>query len=164
MQPLCQISKILYGKSIIWVRRTEPKPAKRNICHVAQSTLVRNSIINIHLPLMIFIRMHSQESQFHDKCLICSIMSIIYVQIASFVSAFCKQIQTRVQVQPNGGWKVQKVILQVVETCQTKYRIGMLSLACPMYVALYAMSCLSYVAIVYIVIVFNNLPRDWVEN
>ena len=90
-----------------------------------QSTLVRNSIINIHLPLMIFIRMHSQESQFHNKCLICSIMTIIYVQIASFVRMFGKQIQTRVQVQPNVGRKVQKVILQVIETCQTKYRINL---------------------------------------
>ena len=44
---------------------------------------------------MIFIRMHSQESQFHNKCLFCSIMSIIYVQIASFVRAFGKQIQMR---------------------------------------------------------------------
>ena len=43
---------------------------------------------------MIFIRMHSQASQFHNKCLICSIMSIIYVQIATFVSVFGKQIKT----------------------------------------------------------------------
>ena len=50
---------------------------------------------------MIFIGMHSQESQFHDECLICSIKFIIYVQIASFVSAFGKQIQKRIQVQPN---------------------------------------------------------------
>ena len=69
---------------------------------------------------MIFIRMHSQESQFHNKCLICLRMSIIYVQIASFVSAFGKQIKTRVQVQPNVGRKVQKVILQPIETCQTR--------------------------------------------
>ena len=54
--------------AIIRVQRSEPKAAKRNIHHVAQSTLVINSIINIHLPLMIFIRMHSQESQFHNKC------------------------------------------------------------------------------------------------
>ena len=93
MQPLCQISKKLYGKSIIWVRRSEPKTVQINIRHVAQATLVRNSIINIKLPLMIFIRMHSQDSQFDNKCLICSIKSIYYVQIASFVRAFGKQIQ-----------------------------------------------------------------------
>ena len=105
MQPLCQISKKLCWQSIIWVRRSEPKPTKINIRHVAQSTLVKNSIINIHLPLMIFIRMHSQESQFHIKCLFCSIMSIIYVQIASFVRAFGKQIQTLVQVQSDEKFK-----------------------------------------------------------
>ena len=59
-----------------------------------ESTLVRNSIKNIHLPLMIFIRMHSQESQFHNKCLFCLIMFIICVQIATFVRTFCKQIQS----------------------------------------------------------------------
>ena len=71
---------------------------------------------------MIFIIMLSQESQFDNKCLICSMKSIVYVQIASFVRAFGKPIETRVQVQPNVG---QKVILQVVETCQTKYRINL---------------------------------------
>jgi hypothetical protein len=44
----------------------------------------RNSIRNIHLPLMIFIKMHSHESQFHNNCLICSIKSIIYVQLTPF--------------------------------------------------------------------------------
>ena len=62
------------------------------ISTMLESTLVRDSIINIHLPLMIFIRMHSQESQFHNKCLFCSIMFIIYVQIATFVQI--KQIQS----------------------------------------------------------------------
>ena len=51
-----------------------------------ESTETRNDMINIPLPLMIFIRMHSQESQFHNECLICSIMSVIYVQVATFVS------------------------------------------------------------------------------
>ena len=88
--------------------------------HIVQSTLVRNSIINIHLTLMVFIRMHSQKYQFQNKCLICSINYELYVQIASFVRAFGKQ--TLVQVQPNVG---RKVILQVVETCQTKYRINL---------------------------------------
>ena len=30
----------------------------------------KSEIVNIHLPLMIFIRMHSQESQFHNKCFV----------------------------------------------------------------------------------------------
>ena len=79
--------------AIIWVRTSEPKPANKNIRHVAQSKLVRNSTINIHLPLMIFIRMHSQESQFHNKCLICSIKFINYVYMPP-VCAFGTQIQT----------------------------------------------------------------------
>ena len=40
--------------------------------------------------------MYSHESQFHNKCLICSIKFIIYVQIAPFVRAFGKQIQRSV--------------------------------------------------------------------
>jgi hypothetical protein len=90
-----------------------------------ESTEIRNNIINIPLPLTIFIRMHSQESQFHNKCLICSIMFIIYVQVATFVRAFSTQIQTLVQVQLNVWRKLQKVILQVLETFQTKYRINL---------------------------------------
>ena len=52
-------------------------------------------------------------------------MYIIYVQVATFVSAFRKQIQTLVQVHPNVERKLQKVILQVEETCQTKYGINL---------------------------------------
>jgi hypothetical protein len=52
-------------------------------------------------------------------------MSIIYVQVATFVSEFSMQIQMLVQVQPNVGRKLQKVILQVEETFQTKYRINL---------------------------------------
>ena len=80
------------------LKKTLRKPAKINIRHVVQSTLVRNSIVNIHLPLMIFIRMHSQESQFHNKCLICSIKFNNYVHISPFVRAFGKQIETCVQL------------------------------------------------------------------
>ena len=38
----------------------------RNICHFGINK-VRNNTINIHLPLMIFIRRHSHESQFDNK-------------------------------------------------------------------------------------------------
>ena len=97
MQPLCQISKKVYGKSKpcnnLSTELRDPT-SQKDIRHIVHSTEVINNIINIHLPLMIFIRMHSQESQFHNKCLTCSIMSIIYVQIATFVSAFGKQIKT----------------------------------------------------------------------
>ena len=52
-------------------------------------------------------------------------MSIIYDQVATFVRVFSTQIQTLVQVQPNVGQKLQNVILQVVETFQTNYRINL---------------------------------------
>jgi hypothetical protein len=98
MQPLCQISKKLYGKSKPCNNlSTVPRDptSQKDIRHNVQSTEVRNNIINIRLPLMIFIRIHSQESLFHNKCLFCSIMSIISIQIATFVSAFWKQIQSQ---------------------------------------------------------------------
>ena len=109
MQLMCQISKKLYGKSKPCNNLStafRQQSSQKDIRHIGWSTLVRNSIINIHLPLMIFIRMHSQESQFYNKCLFCSIMSIIYVQIASFVRAFGTQIQTLMQVQLNVGRKL----------------------------------------------------------
>ena len=101
MQPLFQISKKLYGKSKPCNNLStafRQQSSQKDIRHIVQSTLVRNSNINIHLPLMI-IRMHSQESQFHDKCLICSIKFIIYVQISSFCSAFSPVIHIHDQVQ-----------------------------------------------------------------
>jgi hypothetical protein len=52
-------------------------------------------------------------------------LSISSVQIASFVRAFGKQIQKRVQVALNVGRKVQKVPLKPVETCETKYGINL---------------------------------------
>jgi hypothetical protein len=81
-------------------------------------------MLYIPLPLMIFIRMHSQESKVNNKCLICSIMSVIYVQFATFVCAFGTPIQTLVMVDHFFGQNLQKVILQAEETFQTKYRIN----------------------------------------
>ena len=81
MQPLCQISKKLYGKSTPCNNLSTAlrhKTCHTDIQHIVESTEVRNSISNIHLPLMIFIRMHSQESQFHNKCLFCS-MKFIFI-------------------------------------------------------------------------------------
>ena len=120
MQPLCQISKKLYGKS----KPCNNLRRRSEIIFFAmlESTEIRNNIINISLPLMIFIRMHSQESQFHDKCLICSIKSIIYVQIPPF----CSRIQySNPNAQALGPDKVKTVILQFVETCQTMYIINL---------------------------------------
>ena len=110
MQPLCQISKKLYVESKPYNNLStdfRQQSSQKDIRHIVQSTEVRNNIINIHLPL-IFIRMHSQKSQFHNKCLICSIKLIIYVQIAPFVRVFGKKIQTHVQVQPKDRTKSPK--------------------------------------------------------
>ena len=97
MQPLCQISKKLYGKrkpcNILSTSLRRQMNPKRYPPYCGVNN-VRNSIINIHLPLMIFIRMHSQESQFHNKCLFCSIMSIIYVQIPPCCSSVQYTFQT----------------------------------------------------------------------
>ena len=66
MQVLCQISNKITKKANdakIWVRLSDTKTSHADTRHVVESTEVRNSIINIQLHLMIFIRMHSQESQ-----------------------------------------------------------------------------------------------------
>ena len=115
MQPLCQISKKLYGKSTPYYNLStalRDQTSQKHIRHIVQSTLVRNSIINIHLPLMIFIRMHSQESQFHNKCLFFSIMSIIYVQIATFVR-ICLQNVLSHEARSLGADKISKSSITV---------------------------------------------------
>ena len=99
MQPLSHISKKLYQKStpcnnLSTGLRQQNKPYRYPPC-----CEVRNSIINIHLPLIILIRMHRMESQFHNKCFICLIKSIIYVQIPPFCLRVQNTIQRRRQVQ-----------------------------------------------------------------
>ena len=113
IQPLCQISKKLYSESTPWnnlstALRDQNKPDTH---HVVESTEVINSIINIHLRLMIFNGMHSKESQFHNKCLFCSIKSIIYVQIPHFVVLVnkskltrCGQVQVKVQTKSSKSY------------------------------------------------------------
>ena len=74
IQPLCQISKRLYGESIQCdYLRTVPRFQKHtNIFQPSRGvTKVRNSDKIIHLPLKIFIWLQSQESQQHNKCLFC---------------------------------------------------------------------------------------------
>ena len=89
MQPLCQISKKLYGKSTIFnnLRTAFSHKSHTVTRQIVQSTKVINSIINLHLPLLIFVGMHSQDSHFHKKCLFCSITSI-------FMSKYlCSRVQ-----------------------------------------------------------------------
>ena len=57
-------------------------------------TKVRNNDKINHLPLMIVIWLHSQDSHLHSKCLFCSITSLFMSQkLKSFVGAFCAVIQ-----------------------------------------------------------------------
>ena len=96
IQPLCQISKRLYGESISCdYLRTVPR--LQNYTNIFQPsrgvTNVRNSAKINHLPLMIFIWLHSQDSQLHSKCLFCSIKSLFMSQKLCFVGAVCSVIQ-----------------------------------------------------------------------
>ena len=50
-----------------------------------------------------------QESQAHNKCLICLIMSVIYVQIPSFVSVFGIHIQTLILVSVTSDKNFKKL-------------------------------------------------------
>ena len=100
IQPQCHISKRLYGESKPCVYlRTSPsrqfitnsnQPSRR----VAQ---VRNRDQINHLPLMIFIWLHSQESHLHNKCWFCSIKSL-------FMS---KLVKTCRRIHPNSTGKVR---------------------------------------------------------
>ena len=95
IQPRSQISKMLYGESKLCdYLRTVPsrqiitttnKPS-RGVTHV------RNSDKMNHLPLMIFIWLHSQDSMLHIKCLFCSIKSLFISKNLNFVCAFCSVI------------------------------------------------------------------------
>ena len=78
IQPLCQISKRLYGKSTPCdYLRTAPRIQNhKNIFQPGRcDTKVRNSDIKNALPLMIFFCWHSKRSQIHHKWSFCSIMS-----------------------------------------------------------------------------------------
>ena len=62
MQPLYWISKKLYVKTKL-CNNLRTALRKKQLSAMFESTEIRNNIINNPLPLMIFIRMHSQESQ-----------------------------------------------------------------------------------------------------
>ena len=96
MQPPCQISKKLYGKSKpcnhLSTALRDPT-SQKDIRHIVQSTEVRNNIINIHLP---FDDLHQNALPgipVPQKMFVL-FDNVDYVQIATFVSVFCKQIQT----------------------------------------------------------------------
>ena len=113
MQPLCQISKRLYGESTLcdYVRSAPSHrnpyshfPAKESV------TKVRNSIKMNHLPLMIFIWWHSQVSMLDNKCLLCSIMSLFMTKYLLFGCAFCPVIRMKKACALIPGRKVKITI------------------------------------------------------
>jgi hypothetical protein len=94
LQLLCQISKCFTAKaqySIMLEQCSATKISHTVNRQVVESTKVINSIISLHLPLLIFIGMHSQDS--HKKCLFCSITSIFMSKYTGFVRAFSSLIQ-----------------------------------------------------------------------
>ena len=124
MQPLCQISKKLYRKSKPCKNLRTALRIKMKLSAILESTEIRNNNINIPLPLMIFIRMHSQESQFRNKCLICSIKSIICPNTSFLFAHLVHNPNSRHAGKSRRKFR-RMVILQFVETCQTKYRINL---------------------------------------
>ena len=94
IQPLCQISKRLYSES-------KPCDYQRtalgtqNITYQPSRLVMKVRNINKmnHLPLMIFIWLHSQDSRLHNKCSFCSIKSLFICKNLNFDGAFCSVIQ-----------------------------------------------------------------------
>ena len=113
MQPLCQISKRLYGESTRhdYVRSA---PSHKNHTAIFQPrkgvTKFRNSVKINHLTLMIFIWWHSQVSMLDNKCLFCSIMSLFMSKYLCYVGAFSSEIQRH---KLNIKTKSQKSTLKV---------------------------------------------------
>jgi hypothetical protein len=70
IQPRCQVSKRLHGESIPWdyLRRAPSRQIITNSSQPSRVTQVRNSDKMNHLPLMIFICLHSQDSHLLNKC------------------------------------------------------------------------------------------------
>ena len=116
IQALCQISKRLYSESIpcdylrtapsrqiitySWIGRVtaldasrRPSPPLRIVTsQVVVVTKVRNNDQINHLSLMIFIWLHSQDSQLLNKCSFCSIKSLFMSINLRFVGVFCSVI------------------------------------------------------------------------
>ena len=114
IQPLCQISKRLYGESKPCdYLRTEL--STQNITYQPSRlvTKVRNSNKMNHLPL-IFVWLHSQDSQLHNKCLFCSIKFLFISKNLHFVGAHCSVIlrlkgsHNRQTKNPNSIRKVRR--------------------------------------------------------
>ena len=102
IQPRCQISKMLYGKSIPY-NYLRTKPSSQIITNSNQPsrrvTQVRNREQMNHLLLMIFIWLHSEYINLLNNCLFCSIVSL-YIQKPQFcLCVFFSNPQAQTQSQ-----------------------------------------------------------------
>ena len=126
IQTQCQISKRLYGESIPCHAYHYPRtaPSRQIITNSYQPhrgvTQVRNSKKMNHLPLMIFIWLHSEYMHLLNKCLFCSIKSLF---ISKNKKKFCLRVffsnpQAQTQSQ-QADKKIKIVSVKFIETCQT---------------------------------------------
>ena len=117
IQPRCQISKILFRKSkpFDYLRTV---PSIQIITNSYQPnrgvTQVRNREKMNHLPLMIFIWLHSQDSHLLNKCLFCSMKSLFISKnlVRAFFSVIhrLKRSHNRQTKNPNRVHKVRRNI------------------------------------------------------
>jgi hypothetical protein len=133
IQRLYQISKRLYGESIPCdYLRTAPLLQKHtNIFQTSRGvTKVRNSNKINHLPLKIFIWLQSQESQLHNKCLFCSIKSLIISLKLNFVGVWCSVIHKLKRWSKQADKYILIVPVTFAETCQTMFIINPQVVSC----------------------------------
>ena len=123
MQPLCLILKKLYGISQPCnnLRRRSEK------CHNSHHVDVNiNKKLHDKYSLTFNDRHQKafQESQVHNKCF-CSIITVIYVQIPYFVSAFGIHIQTLILVSVTSDKNFKKLYYRskklIKVTCLNEY-------------------------------------------
>ena len=123
IQPRCQISKMLYGKSIPY-NYLRTKPSSQIITNSNQPsrrvTQVRNRDKINHLPFMIFIWLPSEDIHLFNKCSFCSIKSL-YIQKPQFcLRVFFSNPQAQTQSK-QAEEKIQIVSVKFRETCQTMF-------------------------------------------
>ena len=114
IQPLCQISKRIYGKSITcdYLRTASSRQIITNSNQPSRGvTQVRNGDKINHLPL-IFIWLHSQYIHLLNKCLFCSIKSLFISENLRFVCLFSSVIH-RLKLSQNRQPKNPNCIREV---------------------------------------------------
>jgi hypothetical protein len=127
IQPLCQISKWLYGECIPCdYLRTAP-PIYKSITIIFQTsrgvTKVRNSDQINHLPLKIFLCLPSQGFQLYNEWSFCSIKSFFISQKVSLVGDLDSVIHQFPSFKMHAN-ESQKLAMTFVQTRQTTFLIN----------------------------------------